>query len=57
MENKTFYTVKEVSSIIGISITSIYEWIRSGRIAAVKIGKFWRISKEELERIVQGGTK
>ena len=57
METKEVYTINEVSSILGISTTSIYAWVKSGRLPGVKVGKFWRIRREEVEKALKNGVK
>lgn len=43
-------TIRETAIILGLKVRTIREWIRKGKIKAVKIGKAWRIPAEEVER-------
>lgn len=44
----------EVAKMLGFSKRTILNWIRDGKLKAVKIGNEYRISHEEVERIKRG---
>lgn len=46
----------EFSRMIGVSIVTAYQILRSGRISAVQVGKRgqWRMAKSEVERFLRG---
>ena len=47
------YSPKEVMELLGISQTTVYRWLESGELPAVKIGKkLWRIPAEALEELL-----
>jgi excisionase family DNA binding protein len=48
IEDKDYYSLQEVAKILGVSVRSLYRYIDSGRLRAVKVG-YWRISKKDLE--------
>jgi excisionase family DNA binding protein len=48
-------TIEDVARELHISIMSVRRYIESGQIKAVKIGKVWRISQDELNRIMECG--
>lgn len=48
-----YYTPDEVSQKLKIDVRTLYRWIREGRIEAVKIGHFWRISQAALDEFLQ----
>lgn len=48
------YTAKEVAEILRCNPVTILRKIHKGEIKAIKFGKGWKISKEELERIKRG---
>lgn len=48
------YIPQEVAEILRLKVTTIWSMIRDGRIKAVKIGKGYRISEEEVERLKRG---
>jgi len=43
------YTISEVAQILKIHRTYVARLIRSGRLPAIKIGKFYRIRERDLE--------
>lgn len=52
--NKEFYTVKEFASIMGVHWQTVRNWIKSGKVRAVKMGGknyTLRIPKEEVYRL------
>lgn len=51
------YTLDEVETILHVTRRSIYNYIKEGKLKAVKIGKFWRVTQENLEEFLSTGTK
>src|SRR5687768_4027227 len=49
MANQELYTVDKVAAILGLHVRTVRGYVREGRIKAVKIGKQYRITKEDLE--------
>ena len=49
-------TIKEVASDLKVHEMTILRHLNNKSIKGVKIGKSWRISEEELERIKQYGV-
>lgn len=52
----SMYSLNQVAKILGYSKRTIYRMINDKRIKAVRIGKQYRISEEEVERIKKEGT-
>lgn len=52
-KTKRLYTVAEASELTGLISTQILYRIKTGKIAAEKIGWMWVISKEELDRFME----
>lgn len=48
-------TIKEVAENLKVCQMTVFRAIYSGKIKAVKMGKGWRVSKEEVERIKREG--
>ena len=46
-----YYTVKEVAEIMKVSEKTVRNWIKWGRIKAIKIGRQWRIPAEEIDNL------
>ena len=49
---KAFLTVAEVAELLGLQPVTIYRYCRAGRLASVKIGKEWRISRAALDELL-----
>lgn len=52
---KKYYTAKEVANELGLHINTIYNYIKSGELKSVKIGRKWYITAKELERVATEG--
>jgi len=48
------YRIKEVAKILNFTERAVREWVRTGKIKAVKIMGEWRIPTEEVERLKRG---
>lgn len=46
---KRLFTCEEVAEYFNVKISTIWTWIRSGKLPCVKIGRQYRIEKEVLE--------
>lgn len=50
-------TINEAARRLSVTVSCIRKWILQGRISYVKLGRCVRISGEEIERLVELGTK
>jgi len=46
---------KEAAGVLGIDYTTCIRRLQSGEIKGWKAGRFWRVPREEIERIRSGG--
>lgn len=53
----TMMTVKETADFFGVSPRTVFRWIKSGKLESVKIGGVVRIKKNEIERVINEGSK
>lgn len=53
MENYEFYTAEELAKKLRVNIMTIYRYIKAKRLKANKIGKDFRIPKDEFERFIK----
>ena len=53
MTDKEFYTAQDLADKLGVNIMTIYRYIKAGRLKAHKIGKEFRIAKDEFERFLK----
>ena len=50
------YTVEEVATLLRTTIRTVRSMISAGKIKAVKVGKEYRISKEEYDQFLRCGN-
>ena len=50
------YTLDEVADILKVSRRTLYTYIKEGKLPAVKMGKYWRVSQDALEAFISTGT-
>jgi len=43
-------TVEEVAKYLKVEESTVYTWAREGKIPAMKIGRFWRFEKEDMDK-------
>jgi excisionase family DNA binding protein len=51
-EEKEFYRAEDLAKKLDVNIMTIYRYIGAGKLQAYKIGKEFRIEKEEFERFM-----
>lgn len=52
---RNHYTAYEAAEIFGVTFRTVYAWMRSGKLRAVKIGKRWYIPKEAVSELLRNG--
>ena len=53
MISEKYYTISEVSNILGVHVDTIRMWDRQGKIKSVRIGNGWRrFPESELKKII-----
>lgn len=52
MAKGNYYTLKEVSKLLRVSERTMYRYIKSGKLKAIKIG-YWRIDKQSLDAFIK----
>ena len=53
MNKDEFYTAEELATKLKLNVMTIYRYIKAGRLKAHKIGKEFRIPKNEFERFLK----
>ena len=48
------HTIKEVAEILGISTTTVNNYIKNGTLKAVKIGGLWHITEFNIKAYLDG---
>ena len=49
MIKEQYYSIEEVAKTLKVAYLTVYRWIQSGKLIAIKAGKQYRIKKEELD--------
>ncbi len=47
-----YLTPYEVAYELALSLTTVYNLLRAGKLPGVKIGRSWRIPRDALERVI-----
>ena len=53
MKNKEYLSIKEVSEELRVAYLTVYRWIQTGKLSAIKAGKQYRISIKELDKFTK----
>lgn len=52
-ENNSFYTVEQVADTLKVHWQTVLNYIKNGKLEALKLGKGYRISQESLDNFVK----
>jgi excisionase family DNA binding protein len=55
--NNNYFTIEYVAKWLKVSEITVRRWISAGNLKAVKMGKQWRISPDELKHIENFGIQ
>ena len=55
MKNKQYVSIPELAKLLGISRIAVYKKVKSGKLAAVKVGRNYAIPAKQVENFL-GGT-
>lgn len=47
-----FLTAAEVAALLRVSTMTVYRLIKSGQLAAVRVGKSYRVSEDDVDRFL-----
>ena len=56
MADLKVYTLEEVCAILKVTKRTVYSYIKADKLHAVKMGKYWRVSEENLKAFIETGT-
>ena len=51
---KRIYTIEEIAAILKVHRTYVATLIKEKKLAALKIGRFYRIREDQLEKLING---
>ncbi len=57
MDEDIILTPEEVARYLRVNPRTIYRGLQQGQIPGIKIGRLWRIRKEDLDRLVTSPKK
>lgn len=57
MTDNEMLTPQEVADYLKVSVETVWRWCRTDTLPAVKIGKYWRIPRDELETFIKTQTQ
>ena len=49
IKNDFFYTIDEVADMLKLTPTTVRTYVNKGKINAIKLGKSWRITPDDLK--------
>ena len=52
MKEEKYYSIEEVAKMLKVAYLTVYRWIQSDKLIAIKAGKQYRISGFELDKFV-----
>jgi len=52
--NEKLLTPAQVAERLQSTERTVYEWIRGGKLTALKLGRLWRIRQDDLEAFLEG---
>jgi excisionase family DNA binding protein len=47
-------TIHEASARLKLKPETVRDWLKSGKLKGVKLGRVWRVDAEDLERLLRG---
>lgn len=53
MKNNSFYTVEQVAELLQVHWQTVLNYIKSGKLKALRLGKGYRIPKNELDNFIR----
>lgn len=56
-ETMKVYTLEELVDLLKVTKRTLYNYIKSGRLKAVKMGKYWRVTQKQLDAFLNEGEK
>ncbi|MCF8012670.1 MAG: helix-turn-helix domain-containing protein [Clostridiales bacterium] len=48
-----FYTVKEVANRLRVSVPTVYQWVETGKLGAIKVKGVVRITEEDVDEFIK----
>lgn len=52
MSQDQYYSIEEISKMLKVAYLTVYRWIQTNKLVAVKAGKQYRIKKDSLDNFL-----
>jgi excisionase family DNA binding protein len=56
MKQKKYLKVKDIADMLGLSILTVYEYIKRGEVQAIKLGRNYRVERSEFDKFIKRHT-
>lgn len=56
LSNYRVYSLTELEPVLGVTHRTLLQYVKDGKIKAVKIGGKWKVSEENLKAFINGDT-
>lgn len=56
MDELRVYTIEQVAEKLSVTRRTVYSYVKEGKLKAVKIGKYWRVTEDNLKAFLETGT-
>lgn len=53
MVDEQYYSIEEVAKMLKVAYLTVYRWMQAKKLPALKAGKQYRISKQELDKFTK----
>lgn len=57
LSNFRVYTLTELEPVLGVTHRTLLQYVKDGKLKAVKIGGKWKVSEENLKTFINGEEK
>lgn len=54
LDSYTVYTLTELEPVLGVTHRTLLQYVKDGKLKAVKIGGKWKVSEDNLKRFING---
>lgn len=57
MEEIKVYTIEEIAKLLHTTRRTLYTYLKAGKLKAVRMGRKWIVSEENLKAFLANGTR
>ncbi len=57
MPDEQYHSIEEVAKLLNVAYLTVYRWVKSGKLHAIKAGKQYRINKDDLNSFTRINKK